>query len=120
LCDAEGKKGLEEIMHSVSTAHFCKLKTCPSAEHLLAFHTGSLTLEEELATRNHLALCDFCAAETALLAKCPPEKDFPCHSVEIPASLHLLAKTLLKSASSQRGSRSESLFERERLTLTDA
>ena len=107
-------------MHSVSTAHFCKLKTCPSAEHLLAFHTGTLTLEEEQTTRAHLALCDFCAAEAALLAKCPPEKDFPCNPVEIPASLHLLAKTLLNSASSHAGSRSENLFERERLTLTDA
>ena len=107
-------------MHSVSTAHFCKLKTCPSAEHLLAFHTGSLTHEEEQTTRDHLALCDFCAAETALLAKCPPEKDFPCNAVEIPASLHLLAKTLLKSTSGHNGTRIDSLFERERLTLTDA
>lgn len=107
-------------MRSISTARFCKLKTCPSAEHLLAYHAGTLTSEEELDTLTHLAACDFCDAETMLLAKCPPEKDFACNAVEMPASLRLLARALLSGAAYRAGNRIETLFERERLTLTDA
>ncbi len=107
-------------MRSVSTARFCKLKTCPSAERLLAYHAGTLTPEEAHETFTHLAACDFCDAEITLLAKCLPERDSPYHAVEMPASLRLLAKTLLSGAVRHAGNGAGNLYDRERLTLTDA
>ncbi len=106
-------------MPSASTVHFCKRKTCPPAERLLAYHTGTLASEEECETLHHLAQCDFCDAEIALLAKCPPATDEVCNkNVEMPASLILLAKALLQDKARRAGGCTERLC--ERLTLTDA
>ncbi len=107
-------------MCSTNTTRFCKLKTCPSTEHLLACHTGTLATEKERETLEHLAACDFCAAEAALLAKFPPGKHLPCDSVEIPASLRLLAKALLKGAARRAENHVDPFSKREPLTLTDA
>ena len=114
-------------MPSVSTAYFCKRKTCPPAERLLAYYMGTLTSDEEQReTLQHLAQCDFCDAEIALLAKCPPTSDDACGvHVEMPASLRLLAKALLRGTARHDGDHTETLLDcerlpRERLMLTDA
>lgn len=114
-------------MPSVSTAYFCKRKTCPPAERLLAYHAGTLASEEQQReTLQHLAQCDFCDAEIALLAKYPPiTDDACCKHVEMPASLRLLAKALLHGMARHAEGRTKTLLDRERLprerlTLTDA
>src|SRR5205085_9150600 len=91
----ERKRG---TMGSVSTATFCKRKTCPTAELLLLYHDAVLarTFTREVAA--HLAACDFCAAELYLLSKFPPLSLPNYAPVVIPAPLYRLAKELLQSA----------------------
>jgi hypothetical protein len=59
-------------MGSVSTANFCKLKTCPSAEMLLSYTRPTLARELRQQLTAHLDACDFCDAELYLLSKFPP------------------------------------------------
>lgn len=107
-------------MGSVSTAYFCKHKTCPSAEMLLCYTQATLALELRQQMSAHLDACDFCDAEMHLLAKFPPTGEAVCPTVKIPRSLYRLAKDLLSVSTNAAGRAVEILYERERLSLTDA
>jgi hypothetical protein len=107
-------------MGSVSTAKFCKLKTCPSAEMLLSYARSSLARELRQQLAAHLDACDFCDAELYLLSKFPPTGAAVCPSVKIPFALYRLAKDLLFVSTNAAGRAVEVLYERERLSLTDA
>lgn len=108
-------------MGSLSTANFCKHKTCPSAEMLLGYTQATITsdLQRELAA--HLDACDFCDAELRLLAKFPPTSAAAvCPAVKIPLSLYRLALDLFSVSTNAAGRAAEMLYEGERLSLTDA
>ena len=107
-------------MGSISTANFCKHKTCPSAEMLLGYTRATLGRELRQQMSAHLAACDFCDAEMYLLSKFPPTGAVTCPAVTIPRSLYRLAKDLLSVSTTAAGRAVEILYERERLSLTDA
>ena len=108
-------------MGSVSTAYFCKHKTCPSAEMLLCYTQATLAYELRQQMSAHLDACDFCDAEMHFLAKFPPTGAPFCPTVKIPRALYRLAKDLLSVSTSAAGRAVvEILYERERLSLTDA
>ena len=107
-------------MGSVSTAKFCKHKTCPSAEMLLSYTRATLTRELRQQLTAHVAACDFCDAELYLLSKFPPTGVNACPTVKIPFALYRLAKDLLSVSTNAAGRAVEILYERERLSLTDA
>jgi hypothetical protein len=107
-------------MGSVSTAKFRKHKTCPSAEVLLSYTHATLTRELRQQLSAHLAACDFCDAEFYLLSKFPPVGATVCPSVKVPFALYRLAKDLLSVSTNAAGRAVEILYERERLSLTDA
>lgn len=107
-------------MGSVSTAKFCKHKTCPSAEMLLGYTRATLAREVQQQLTAHLAACDFCDAELYLLSKFPPAGAPACTRVKMPFALYRLAKDLLSVSTSAAGRAVEILYERERLSLTDA
>ncbi|HEV2801790.1 MAG TPA: hypothetical protein VGW12_15045 [Pyrinomonadaceae bacterium] len=108
-------------MGSVSTAKFYKHKTCPSSEMLLGYaRAGTLAKEVRQQLTAHLADCDFCDAELHLLSKFPPTGAPLCPRVKMPFALYRLAKDLLCVSASAAGRTVEILYERERLSLTDA
>jgi hypothetical protein len=107
-------------MRSVSTAKFCKHKTCPSAEMLLSYTRATLPRELRQQLMAHLAACDFCDAELHLLSSFPPAGAVVCPTVKIPFALYRLAKDLLSVSTNAAGRAVEVLYERERLSLTDA
>lgn len=107
-------------MGSISTANFCKHKTCPSAEMLLGYTQATLGRELRQQMSAHLDACDFCDAEMYLLSKFPPTGAATCPAVKIPRSLYRLAKDLLSVSTTAAGRAVEILYERERLSLTDA
>jgi hypothetical protein len=107
-------------MGSVSTAKFCKHKTCPSAEMLLGYTRSTLAGELCRQLSAHLDACDFCDAELYLLSQFPPAGAPLYPSVNIPFALHRLAKDLLSVSTNAAGRAVEILYERERLSLTDA
>ena len=103
-------------MGSVSTAAFCKLKTCPTAEILLLHGEASLAREAGREVSSHLTACDFCGAEFQLLAKFPPRGRARFRPARMPQHLYQLAKDLMLVAAGDV----ERLYERDSLTLTDA
>ncbi|MDQ1559411.1 MAG: hypothetical protein QOD32_2471 [Pyrinomonadaceae bacterium] len=107
-------------MGAVSTAKFCKHKTCPSAEMLLGYTRSTLAGELRQQLSAHLDACDFCDAELYLLSKFPPAGEAACPTVNIPFALYRLAKDLLSVSTNAAGRAVEILYERERLSLTDA
>jgi hypothetical protein len=78
-------------MGSVSTANFCKHKTCPSAETLLSYTRATLTHEQRQQLTAHFDACDFCDAELYLLSKFPPAGTTVYPSAKIPSALYRLA-----------------------------
>jgi len=107
-------------MGALSTATFCKDKTCPSAELILSYTQATLARELRQELTTHLQLCDFCDAESHLLANFPPDGAVIFPPVKLPLSLYRLAKDLLSVSSNAAGRAVEILYERERLSLTDA
>ena len=107
-------------MGSLSTAYFCKHKTCPSAEILLGYTQATLARELRQELTAHLDSCDFCDAELHLLSKFPPVGAPVCPKVKIPCSLYRLAQDLLTVSTSAAERAVEILYERDRLSLTDA
>jgi len=108
-------------MGSISTANFCKHKTCPSAELILSYTQATLARELRQELTAHLDACDFCDAESHLLAKFPPTDVSTIYpTVKLPLALHRLAKDLLSVSTNAAGRAVEILYERERLSLTDA
>ena len=107
-------------MGSVSTAKFCKHKTCPSAEVLLSYTRAARAHELPQQLLAHLDACDFCDAEFYLLSKFPPVGATTYPTVKVPSALYRLAKDLLSVSTHAAGRAVEILYERERLSLTDA
>ncbi len=107
-------------MGSVSTATFCKRKTCPAAEMLLLYHDAALAPSLRREVGAHLAGCDFCDAELFLLTRFPP----PClpryAPVAIPESLYHLARALLCGAPRVVSRTLELIYDSDHLSLTDA
>jgi hypothetical protein len=107
-------------MGSVSTAPFCKRKTCPATELLLLYHDAELAPALEHAVATHLVECDFCGAELSLLAKYPPG-DLACYApVPIPEPLYRLARALLGDTPRVVSRTLEIIYGHDRLTLSDA
>lgn len=108
-------------MRTQSVTVFCKQATCPSAETLLSYHAAGLEVIEQAAwVTEHLSSCEFCAAESRLLTRhqALEEESAP---PAIPAHLRSLAEALLgKIELSGLINLSETSYEKERLTLTDA
>jgi len=103
-------------MGSRSTAAFCKLGTCPTAETLLLYHDAALARETRGEVASHLSGCDFCDAEFYLLSKFPPAGPPQFRPVRMPWALYRLAKELV--AASTRAA--AIVYEGDRMTLTDA
>jgi hypothetical protein len=99
---------------------FCKKATCPSSESLLAHRTSSLAVEQRVWVEAHLDECDFCSAEFQLLTEHAPTEEEECAFVDIPSNLRCLAQSLLTADWLHIESLGETVFEKERLTLTDA
>jgi hypothetical protein len=107
-------------MGSVSTAMFCKRKTCPSAEMLLLYHDGVLASAFEREIAAHLAACDFCDAELYLLTKFPPA-GLPSYTpAAIPAAFYQLMKNLLTAGPRVVGRTLKLICDNDQLTFTDA
>ncbi len=109
-------------MRCSSTAEFRKLKTCPSAETLLLYRDTGLALERQKKIAAHLNSCDFCGAEMQLLSRHRrlPKCAVPVKAIEMPLSLRRLAEDLIGEPSLNRARFIETIYEIDRLTLTDA
>lgn len=107
-------------MHS-TTATFRKQRTCPSAE-LLLLHAGAgLSPEQQGLVSGHLAACDFCGTESQLLARhYRAERTVAQQFYEMPLPLRLLAESLMGERAYNSERFVETIYEIERLTLTDA
>ncbi len=102
-------------MRSTSTALFKKQRTCPTAETLLR-------RAQNAAVAEHVAGCDFCGAEAEFLSRFPPPttKALPFVALSMPRALRRLAEELMTEASLNRARFAETIYEIDRLTLTDA
>lgn len=107
-------------MGSLSTATFCKHTTCPSAETLLLYQSSILTPELRHEVAKHLSVCDFCGAEMFLLSKYPPVGVPLCRHHKMPLPLYQLAQDLLLPPARFASTTIELIYEKDRLTLTDA
>lgn len=108
-------------MRSLITTNFCKLKTCPSTASLLRFTQAALNAEEQNTIAAHLLTCDFCGAETYLLARhCPTLVKTCCQPSEMPQHLRRLAQLMLTDAARLAQKFPETTCDKDRLTFTDA
>jgi hypothetical protein len=107
-------------MISSSPTFFCKRSKCPSSALLLSYRRSGPESEERLWISDHLLECEFCGAELQLLREHPPGDVEECGIAEIPPSLRQLADCLLGDPSLALETLSEVIYERERLSLTDA
>ena len=80
---------------------FTKQAACPTAVTLSAYNRGTLNVLARQGVAAHLARCEFCVAECALLARhdelavsAPPDAHDAC-SPPVPLAVRLLAQTLL-------------------------
>lgn len=87
-------------MGSVSGSEFGKQYHCPSSQELASYLNPPTGVLRQSDIANHLASCDFCAAELQLLSRFYPED---CHGdcPPMPASLRALAEALLTKGSAQ-------------------
>jgi hypothetical protein len=106
-------------MNSSSVIIFSKQATCPSSETLLSYQRVGLTSEQRAWIASHLAACDFCGAELQLLMKYSPNGE-EYALTDIPLNLRRLAEALLGGVQLRPESFAEAVYEKERLTLTDA
>ena len=87
---------------------------------LLGYTRSTLGRELRRELAAHLDACDFCGAELHLLSKFPPVGAAVCPAVKIPRPLYRLAMDLLAASAHAAERTVEILYERERLSLTDA
>lgn len=99
---------------------FCKQASCPSAETLLTYRAFGLEADIDTHITGHLAACDFCCAELQLLAECPQADECETLATEIPLSLRRLAEEILAGSLLTAETFTEAVYEKERLTFTDA
>lgn len=100
-------------MPSSMTAWFRKLRSCPRAETLLTFSTGT---RRGGRVAEHVRSCDFCGAAVQLLSRHAPKADAPPAAFAMPDALRRLAEDILAEPSYNRARFAESLMEIERLT----
>jgi hypothetical protein len=78
---------------------FAKKETCPTSRTLEAFMTDALTPLAHHATQAHLRACDFCGAETTLLARSDARDEAMDDAVPpMPLALRLFAESRLAEA----------------------
>lgn len=106
-------------MNYSSMIIFSKQATCPSSEMLLSYQRVGLAAEQRAWVASHLAACDFCGAELQLLTKYSPNGE-EYTVTDIPLNLRRLAEALLGGGQLRPESFAEVVYEKERLTLTDA
>ena len=99
---------------------YCKRATCPSSESLFAYRAYGLADEQMVWIATHLDECDFCGAELQMLTEHAPIADENCPPADMPLNLRCLAQSLLTADWFHIESLAETVFEKERLTLTDA
>ena len=99
---------------------FCKSATCPSSETLLSYRTCKLKAERMVWVASHLDECDFCGAELQLLSEHTPAEITECAIADMPPHLHRLAESLLSANLLNLETLAGTVYEKERLTLTDA
>ena len=104
----------------LSAITFCKRATCPSSEILLSYRTCGLTAERMVWVAAHLDECDFCGAELQLLTEHAPAPEEECALADMPPHLRWLAESLLNTSLLNLESLAGTVYEKERLTLTDA
>jgi hypothetical protein len=108
-------------MRRTRTAEFRKLRTGPQSEALSLYCQGGTTAARRASIAAHVSACDFCGAEAQLLSRFPPPANaLPFAALSLPAALRRLAQDLLSEPSYNRARFADSIFEIERLTLTDA
>jgi anti-sigma factor RsiW len=111
-------------MRCSSTAKFRKLSTCPSTEVLVLYKDAGLATERRRRVAAHLAACDFCGAEMQLLSRhwtrAPRAAATTVLTIEMPLNLRRLAEDLIDEPALQRARFIETIYEIDRLTLTDA
>lgn len=69
---------------------------------------------------SHLDECDFCGAELQLLTEHAPAEEAECQFAEMPPHLRWLAESLLSTNLLNLEALTGTVYEKERLTLTDA
>jgi hypothetical protein len=69
---------------------------------------------------SHLDECDFCGAEFQLLTEHAPAAAEECTLADMPPHLRWLAESLLSASLLNLESLAGTVYEKERLTLTDA
>lgn len=89
-------------MKSENESVFQKTVACPSSNTLLSYRTKRLPRELLALVRLHLAACEFCTAELALLAFHKPRTKGDDKPPEIPMNLRILAESLLCQSSKMR------------------
>lgn len=109
-------------MRSQSTLGFVKTKSCPPTEALALYAESTHGAATAATISTHLRACDFCCAETQLLARHPPRAAAPAPArlYDIPPALRRLAEELMHEPSLERARFAEGIYEIERLSLTDA
>jgi hypothetical protein len=84
------------------------------------YRTRELAVGRRVWVASHLDECDFCGAELQLLTDHTPPEQEECVATVMPANLRWLAEKLLSAVPLNLESLIEPVFEKERLTLTDA
>jgi hypothetical protein len=79
-----------------------------------------MAAERMVWVASHLDECDFCGAELQLLTEHAPVKEEECALADMPLNLRWLAESLLSADLLHLESLSGTVYEKERLTLTDA
>lgn len=83
-------------MFSADSLNFCKSDACPDSNDLMRYEAGETAAEISRSIRNHLATCEFCAAEVEFYSHYPIMSDEPPEEPgEIPAPLFELAEAIL-------------------------
>jgi hypothetical protein len=107
-------------MNSAISNLFFKQATCPSSETLLAYGANALAAAYSVQIAEHLSTCEFCDAESRLLAEHFPTEGEECPDTSIPMDLRCLAEALLHGNAQSMESLTVVSYEKEGLSLTDA
>ena len=91
---------LGEDMVSSGVGSFTKQAACPSSKTLLEFRLIVLAAEMSKLVEWHLDKCDFCWAETKLLAYYAAPSKEEGRPTSIPINLRVLAESILISSKS--------------------
>ena len=83
-------------MFSITMISFRKNKTCPTSQEILDFQTGDISNGKNDMIREHLGICEFCAAEVEFYAHYPQAEE-NVTVTEIPPPLFELAQALLSN-----------------------